>query len=241
MAAPVDPLRAAASPDVVVWWATRRPLDELDLAPLSSEERARVERLATAAGRERSALARVLLRAALADALGADARTAEVDWSAGPRLVGSGGPELSLSHSGERVVVALSTGGAVGVDIELADRGERLRHSVVEKISAPAELAAIEGLAPGGARERASIELWTAKEAVLKATRDGLQITPSSVELADWPSATRLMAHASRPELVGACSVRALTLDPGYVGTLAVLSSTASAVEERDGDALLAS
>lgn len=231
---PVSPAR------VVVWWASVRPVDELDLSALSAEERARVDRLAIASAKQRSALARVLLRAALSDALGGPASSFAIDWPHGPELVG-GGPSLSLSHSADRVVVAVSDAGDVGVDIEPAGRGERMRSGIVGHITTAAERAALDAL--GDRRDRATIQLWTAKEAVLKATRDGLRLAPNGVEILGLPTDLHLNVHEHRTELVGRCQLRALAHDPGYVGTVALLApSTAStSVDERDGDALLRS
>lgn len=223
---------------VTVWWATRRPLRDLDLTVLSREERARVDRLGTEPARERSALARVLVRAALADALGGARGAFELAWQRGPALSGERAPALSisLSHSADRVVVALAAEAAVGVDIEPAGRGERLRATVVERITTTRERAELAAL-DVPARERAAIQLWTAKEAVLKATREGLETEPHTVEILGLPAVTQLSAHARRPELVGACHVSALALDADYVGSLALLSATAPPVDERDADA----
>lgn len=220
----------------MVWWASVRPVADLDLGPLSGEERARVERLAVESGRARSALARVLLRAALADALGGSTASFQIGWEHGPQLVG-GGPSLSLSHSADRVVVAVSDVGEVGVDIEPSARGARMKPSVVDHIATPAERAALAAL--GDRRDHGTIQLWTAKEAVLKATRDGLRLAPNGLEIAGLPDALRLDVHEHRADLVGRCHLRALARDPDYVGTLAVLAGSAPAVEERSGDALL--
>lgn len=224
------------SAGVAVWWASVRPVELLDLAALSAEERARVDRLAIASAKERSALARVLLRAALADVLGGDASAFELDWAHGPTLAG-GGPSLSLSHSADRVVVAISDVGEVGVDIEPTARGERMRSGVVDHITTAAEREALAAL--GDLRDHATIQLWTAKEAVLKATRDGLRLAPSGVEVLGFPAELRLSLHEHRTELVGRCHLSALAREPDYVGTVALLAGSARAVDERDGDALL--
>lgn len=226
---------------VGVWWATVRPVDELDLTPLSAEERARVDRLAVTSAKSRSALARVLLRAALADVLGEAPASFDIQWDHGPQLVG-GGPSLSLSHSADRVVVAISEVGEVGVDIEPSARGARMKASVVDHITTAAERDALAALGDG--RHHATIQLWTAKEAVLKATRDGLRLSPNGLEISGLPRDLRLDAHAHRTELVGRCQLAALARDPDYVGTLALLAprnatGSGSPVDERDGDALL--
>ncbi len=232
---PQPPTARPLDPGVVrVWWATRRPLRELDLTPLSAEERARFDRLATEPARERSALARVLVRAALADALGAAPASFAVDWSRGP-VLGADAPWISLSHSGDRVAVALSSDAPVGVDIEEAER--RLRPTVVERITTARERTALSAL--GGAGERAALQLWTYKEAVLKATREGLSVSPHTVEVEGFDGAPRLVAHGSRPDLVGACGLAPLRFDAGYAGSLALLAPTAAlplAVDERSAD-----
>lgn len=241
MSEPTAPLTATVLPagSVRVWWATRRPLADLDLAPLSREERARVDRLGTEPARERSALARVLVRAALADLLGGPRQAFQLDWSRGPALADASGIDLSLSHSGDRVVVALSTGGAIGVDIETAERGERLRPTVVERITTSGERALLDALI-SPARERAAIQLWTTKEAILKSTRDGLTIAPHTVEVAGFPEAAQLTSHASRPQLVGATQLAALRFDADYVGSLALLAAAPTlVVDERDAGDLL--
>lgn len=233
MSAPSSsPLPRPLDPGAVrVWWATRRPLNELDLAPLSHQERARIDRLAVEPARERSALARVLVRAALADALGGAPATFAVDWSRGP-VLGSGALWISLSHSGDRVVVALSAAAPVGVDIEEASR--ELRPTVVERITTGLERVALDAL--GNSRERAALQLWTYKEAILKATREGLSISPHTVEVEGIDGAPRLAAHASRPDLVGGCSLAPLSFDAGYAGSLALLAPAAAAVDERSAD-----
>ena len=230
---------------VRVWWASLRPLAELDRSPLSRQEHARVDRLGTEPARQRSALARVLLRAALADALGVTPAEPSLEWGRGPMLTGADGrpapPWLSVSHSAERVVVALSADGQVGVDIETAARGERLRPTVVERITTDVERAALAAM-DDGTRERAAIQLWTAKEAILKATKEGLTVEPHTVEVVGLPGSAELTRHGSRPELVGASQLALLSRDPDYVGSLAVLTAAATVrVEELDGETLLSS
>lgn len=225
-----------AATGVAVWWATVRPVAELDLSALSREELARVDRLAVASAQQRSALARVLLRAALADVVGGAPASFAIDWDHGP-LLARGGPSLSLSHSADRVVVAVSEVGDVGVDIEPAARGGQMRASLVDHLTTDAERAALAEL--GAGRDDATIQLWTAKEAVLKATRDGLRLAPKGVEVLGLPSDLRLTVHEHRRDLIGSCHLSALALDPDYVGTVALLAGAPTPVDERDGNALL--
>lgn len=259
-----------------VWWAERRPTGELDLRHLSAVERDRIDRHRTEPGRDRSALARVLVRAALAELLGGSPGRFELDWRRGPVVVGDPwpdpdagpeatgadavalprerialpvritvpracvhGPWLSVSHSGERVAVAISTAGLVGVDIEAADRGETLRPTVVDRITTLAERDMLARRSDAD-RAGAAIQLWTAKEAILKATGDGLNVAPHTVELLGEPHPTDLTRFEARPELVGETQLMVLASGTGYVGSLALLSAEPAAFVERDAEALLA-
>lgn len=250
-----------------VWWAERQPTAELDLRHLSAVERDRIDRHRTEPGRDRSALARVLVRAALAELLGGSPGRFELDWRRGPVLVGDPwldpdtaapprerialpvritvpracvhGPWLSVSHSGERVAVAISTAGLVGVDIEAADRGETLRPTVVDRITTEAERDMLARRSEAD-RAGAAIQLWTAKEAILKATGDGLNVAPHTVELLGDPHPTELARFEARPELVGETQVTVLASGTGYVGSLALLSADPAPIAERDAEALLA-
>ncbi len=232
---------AHAERATTVWWARRAPLETLDLSILSAAERQRVDGLGTTAGRERSALARVVVRLALAELLDGSPSSFALDWKDGPALSdrsqGPCGLRLSVSHSGDRVAVAVSTAGDVGVDIEPLARAQRIGPGVMGQVCSPHERAAICAL-PGPQRAAAELRLWTAKEAVLKATGDGLRLAPQGVELAGAPHPDRLLRCAGHPEL--ACQLVPLTGDDDYAGTLAVLTSAPAPVTERDAGALLA-
>ena len=87
---------------------------------------------------------------------------------------------FNLSHCSDRGILALSGDGPLGVDIEPLNRGTDLPES--ESIFChPAEL----GELPENAGLRASrlLEIWTAKEAVLKALGTGLIQAPEAVRV----------------------------------------------------------
>ena len=92
-----------------------------------------------------------------------------------PQVVGAAeGWELSISHSGDVVVVALALGSPLGIDVERFEPwdGPGLPPEY-ELVLTAAERAAIE-LLPEARRPRACLTYWTRKEAVLKATGEGL-------------------------------------------------------------------
>lgn len=230
---------APAAPATTVWWASRRPLEELDRSSLSAQELGRIDRLRGDASRERSALARILVRVALAERLGIAPREVPLDWTAGPRLTRAAtGPWLSLSHSAERVAVAVSDAGPIGLDIEAASRAETLRPGTVERACSERERHDLAALS-ADERPLVALGLWTAKEAVLKATRHGLTVAPEGVEFDAVVDPRSLVRFDPRPELVRSCWVARLGGDPDYVGSVAVLSAERGSVQERSGDALL--
>jgi 4'-phosphopantetheinyl transferase len=102
------------------------------------------------------------------------AATALVSGAHGrPRLAqGPAGLDFNWSHSGELAVVALARGVAPGVDVEWVRPRPRAM-DLARRFFHPQETAALRAM-PAAERERAFFELWTAKEAVLKATGDGI-------------------------------------------------------------------
>lgn len=149
-----------------------------------------------------------------------------------PRVNGSD-LELSVSHSGDRIAVAVTRGAAVGVDVEQAARPQRVV-DLERYVLSDGERAAL----PGGSRLRDFLVAWTRKEAVTKATGDGLGVSFRQVVLSPpgEPPAVIAWPYPDPPELV---SLFDLDAAPGYVAALAVLGPCDEVVNE-DGTALLA-
>ncbi len=80
--------------------------------------------------------------------------------------------DVNLSHSGTYVAAAVSTVGRIGVDVEI----ERPVHSgVAERCFAPAELDLLRNT-PATMRRSRFFQLWTLKEAYIKAVGGGLAL-----------------------------------------------------------------
>lgn len=92
---------------------------------------------------------------------------------------------FNLSHCTDLGLLALSTDGPVGVDIESWDRADDLLECE-STFCHPAEITAL----PVSKAERGKrlLEIWTAKEAVLKALGTGLSHPPESVRVFLDPS-----------------------------------------------------
>jgi 4'-phosphopantetheinyl transferase len=129
-------------------------------------------------------------------------------------------PYASLSHSGDRVVVAVTRAGPVGVDVEPLADGAFTDDAMDDIALTPQERAGVAALPPD-ARPAARARLWVRKEALLKATGEGLQVPPSEVEVAGVAPSERLRGARFTD----------LDLGDGYAGCVAVLSARRPSVE----------
>lgn len=186
------------------------------------------------AGAQRSALAAVVLRLAAAGVLGADPAELAVTRQCGscdrphgrPRIVGDP-VHVSVSHSGDRVAVAVTAVAPVGIDVELVSALD------------PDELAA-QVLGPDEVvvHPRDFFVCWTRKESVVKATGTGLRVPLRQVLVSGAGAPARLLCCPGLP--AGAASMHDLSPGPGYVGALTVLAPELPVVRQVDAAALLA-
>jgi 4'-phosphopantetheinyl transferase len=156
-----------------------------------------------------------------------------------PRVRDSHGVELSISHSGRHVGLAVASA-PVGLDVEDArSLGPTPEASAMHLLS-PDERIAFDRL--GAADRRGSLlTYWTRKEAILKATGQGLRIEPASltVSAADLPP--RVLAWPSDSEALGHATLVDLRSGASSLASVAVLADPPLRVIERSGSALLAS
>jgi len=195
-------------------------LRNLDLGMLDSQERARAQRYRLAADRDRFLLGAALLRTVAGHHLGVRPADVSVDrtcaWCGSqhgrPVLAGSG-LQASVSHSGDVVAVAVTGAGPVGVDVE-ADRAIDFS-AVTGSVCTPAERACVTGLDDFYA-------YWTRKEAVLKATGDGLRRPMTDLSMAPPGSPPVLLALGS--DAAPACRMADISAGDGYHAAVAVLT-----------------
>jgi 4'-phosphopantetheinyl transferase len=165
-------------------------LDRLERG-LDDAERERASRFATEELRQRWALGRGAARHILAGCLGIAAGdvpiVARPCTACGAR---HGKPALAppaddlrfnVSHTRERLLIAVAERREVGIDAEPADRAPTLVSTAHTWLAEP-ELQAVERLTPA-AKDRALLRLWTAKEAYLKAVGVGLNADLREVEI----------------------------------------------------------
>lgn len=235
-----------------VWWARPADLPPALLARLSEAERAKAAALRSEPERRRSVTAALLLRAAVAGYTGTPAdRLAELpivrrcDECGGPhgrpRLTGgtSGGEradglELTVTHSGDRVGVGITTGVQIGLDVEPLANAP-VTEGMADIACTPAEGRWLSAH-PAADYPAAFLRLWTAKEAVLKAFGTGLLKPLTEVEL-DPPTDG---GPFTGPVLAGVEAwLYPVAPGEGYFGSLAALAPLGE-IREHDGDALLA-
>jgi len=163
--------------EVHVWFAAFGPKDPGPKAfagLLDPQETARANRFMFPHHRERFIRAHGILRLVLAAYVGVP--PAQISFTAGsygkPMLANSDRFEFSLSHSGDGVAVAVSTGMRIGVDIELP-RDMNDRDEFVRRNFSAGEIAAYEATGLPD-RDRAFFQFWTRKEAFLKGLGLGL-------------------------------------------------------------------
>ena len=203
----------------------RMPGDEL-LTALSAEERERAERLKLDKPRRQFVVGRAALRAVLGAHLRTPPQDLAIDCDAHgkPRLAGasdSTGLRFNVAHSADVVIVAVTAGCEVGVDVE---RVRPVSHSeqIARRYFHTAEIDAILAL-PTSKRDHAFLQCWAGKEAVLKATGTGLTESLASFRVpVEHHAGTWInIPSATIAERAGRCWLQPLVPSPGYVAALA--------------------
>jgi 4'-phosphopantetheinyl transferase len=185
---------------------------------LDRTERRRMSQLRHEADRSRLVVSRALLKRLVAELSGVDPTTVRLSYDCAQCGGLHGRPcvaapseatewQVSISHAGDRVLVAATNLGAVGVDVELV---ERVRFDGFDSVALSARETATVGALPAPARDPARATAWVRKEAVLKALGHGVALDPASVDLAD-------LHHAA--------TVLDLSVGEGYAAAAAVLGS----------------
>jgi 4'-phosphopantetheinyl transferase len=215
--------------DVHVWIATL-PVDQrgydLLTGSLDPAERSRADRYHYQSDRQQFVFARGLLRTLLGSYLGLPASQVKFEYQPGgkpvvPSSASDRGLHFNLSHSTDLILLAFSRRYPVGVDVEQEDRLVDWR-GVARRILSPREKTEFDAL-PQACQPRAFYHVWTRKEAVLKATGDGLLDRMAEIEVTVSPDLLpRLISFCGQPADASSWSMHNLALGTKHVGTLAV-------------------
>lgn len=195
---------------------------------LSGDERSRATRFYFQRDRERYIVGHALLRLLLAHYLASSPEQIRFeDGSHGkPALAPpykQSGLRFNLSHSGDRVVVGITRGRELGVDVEYMDR-RRASLDLASRFFAPPEVENLQAL-PTEMQLAGFFNCWTRKEAFIKGTGKGLAqgLDTFAVSLTPGESA-RLLWVKDDPVEAARWSLAALdlfALGPGYAGAVA--------------------
>lgn len=143
-------------------------------------------------------------------------------------------PELqfSVSHSDDWVVIALTEGSPIGVDVEQIDPTKSYQELVPEVFTIEEQLK-MDSLDLVG-KPNVFLTTWTRKEALLKAIGKGLEIPLRSFEVSGWGDEPKL--EKGFHQETWAKELRWFQIDRGsdFIGTAVVLGSC-SRIEYFDG------
>ena len=230
-----------------VWWARPAVQTPRLIALLDDIERERHDAYRQAVDRARFLTGRVVAKYALGSLLGADPGSVVLDSTCPdcgrthgkPRIVAPAGAhlEMSISHSGDLVGVAVTAGLPVGIDVE-QERDVEV-DGLVRMTLSPAEQSVWAAVPPAD-RDAAFFTYWSRKEAILKATGRGLAVAMTKVTVTPWDQDPRVLE--SQASEVDPARMRLAQLDPGsgYRACVAVIATEPLDVTVHDADPVVA-
>ena len=113
-----------------------------------------------------------------------------------PQIVGYD-IHYSISHAGDAVGIAITEAGPVGLDIEKIDNSISVPENMV---LTDFERCVLNEL-PAAQRTEALLRYWVRKEAVLKATGEGLRRPMTTVEISSPTAPARLLGGSEGPQI----------------------------------------
>jgi 4'-phosphopantetheinyl transferase len=231
-----------------VWWASIGSCADWHAGLLDQAERERRGQYVRAADRDRFTVGVALTRLVLAGQLGLEPAGIFLDRACArcgkphgrPRLSMDAPLDFSVSHSGDLIALAITrhragADRAVGVDVEAISAP--IASEIPADVLSPAELLTFSRLG-GPTRVRAFFRYWVRKEAVLKATGDGLRVPMAHLTLSGPDRPPRLAEWRGRPGFAAHVAIHDLNVRPGYASALAIVGPDA-AVTCHDSAALL--
>jgi len=218
------PALIVSTQDLRVWLSDldRPGAGAAGLESLSDDERARAARFHFDVHRRRFVAGRTLLRCLIADELGTGPEDVSFEYGpfGKPSLAGQSALRFNVSHSDRYVLIALTRGRDLGVDIERVraiddlDRLAQMAFSPVER----EELRQ----APVASRSEAFFNGWTRKEAYIKARGDGLRRL-ADFDVSVWPSTpVQLRRVQGEPGEPARWELNALTPVTGFAAAVCV-------------------
>ncbi len=189
---------------------------------LSETEWERAMRFRMPADQARFAITRGVLRTLLSPYLLQAAADIEFSTNQFGKPSAPGGVKFNVAHSGDYALLAFASDSEVGVDVERIG-ADRVVSDLAQRVLSPHEYARFSRL-PDSERTRTFFQIWTLKEAVLKAIGSGLSIAPECIEVSFYPAEPRLLrCSANEIADVNEWTVRRLSIgDNDYAAAVAV-------------------
>ena len=214
-----------ASNEVHLWRA------ELDLpaaeveelaTKLSADEKLRADRFHFEIHRQRFIVGRATLRNILARYLNIEAKQLRFDYSSrGKPSLALSDVEFNLSHSQALAIYAFTRDRRIGIDLEYL-RSMPDADQIAQRFFSSREYQAIASLKENQ-QQQAFFQAWTAKEAYLKATGDGLAGSLDGVEVALTPGKpVKIVSIKGNKEAVSGWYLYSFTPASEYVAAVAV-------------------
>lgn len=221
---------------VEVWWASAaEAAAAANQSVLSKAEQRRLLAYKRPADRQRFLAARSVVRNVLGKRLDLAPQDVPLQVKclecAGPHgpvhLPASVGLHLSIAHSGQHVAVALSAAGPVGIDVEDLLDAPVTTQELWPLALHPHEQQVMSRL---GDDTRSFLVYWTRKEALLKATGQGLKLDMATVWVS--PPGDPARVHTPPVELGGTLQLRDLDRHSSRIGAVALRADGPFVVEE---------
>ena len=217
-------------------WATTLAVEpgvlEKFAGTLAPEEKERANRFKFEHLRNRYRAGRGALRAILAQYLQIDAAALRFDYleNGKPLLAdefAKSGIHFNLAHTGDLALVAVTRIGRVGVDVESV-RPIKNAGELVARFFSKREDGLFQKVSPEE-KPAAFFNLWTRKEALLKATGEGITRSLNLVEVSFLPGEpARLLAISGDAKAAERWALKELAPAQGFAGAAAVAMGTSN-------------
>lgn len=168
---------------------------------LSTEEKERSERFVHFIHRKRFIASHGFMRTVLASYLPQDAEELvfRKEPKGKPVLVTetpSNSLQFNLSHSHNLALLAISKTQPVGIDVEYMARKNEWKH-IIQRFFTPQEQQALFSL-PEDKQQQAFFKVWTRKEAHMKVTGEGLQLSPTQFMVSVPPEPAAFIRYTDK-------------------------------------------
>ena len=206
--------------EIHVWCVELDAADEVSAlaACLSEEERERASGLLSGTHQRRFVVARGMLRQLLGRYLDQDPGAVTFSRGAhGKSFLQEGGLHFNVSHTHELALYAIAQSREVGVDVEWM-RPQVAHEQIAARFFSLEEQEALAQV-PDVARQAAFYNIWTRKEAYVKARGDGIAAGLGTFAVSLGPEAALLRSDEGRAE-VERWKLMALEPENGYVAAL---------------------